>query len=245
VKRIAALALAWIAFAAGCSDDDGQGGGTTTAPPATVLTTVAATTTSGTIDTTDTTAAPSTSPGTTDTPTAGEVTTTSTNTTPPVDEEALKAEIARDYERAFYRRWQMLRRPSLHDLHDKAASVLAEGSPAFDALVHRIQELVALGDALVPNEPDLLDVTVESVRLVGQAPYTRAIVTACEVTNRKQVTLPENSPTGHEIEVAGSGRLLVTRFQESVRRTGSGWLRYTDPREGTRFENGETTCSDG
>jgi hypothetical protein len=228
-----ALLIAGAVAAAGCSDDDAQGSSTTTAssaaPASTTDTTLAATTSAPPTSS-------ATTPSTTDTPTTPEP------TTEPVDVEALKAEIARDYERAFYRRWQMLRRPSLRNLEDRAARVLTRGSPAFDALVARIRELVAIGDALVPNDPDLLDVGVEQVRLLGRPPYRRAIITACEVTNRKQVTLPANSPTGHRIEVAGSGRLLVTRFEDPVRRTPSGWLRYRDPRKGTRFENGETTC---
>jgi hypothetical protein len=163
-------------------------------------------------------------------------------TTQPVDVEALKAEIARDYERAFYRGWMMLEYPRLRNLDARAAMVLARGSPAYHSYIARTRELLALGDAVVPNDPDLLSATVESVDLVGQPPYRRAIVTVCEVTNRKQVTLPENSPTGKQVEVAGTGNLEVIRFHEPVRRTTNGWLRFKTPREGTGFDRGETTC---
>ncbi len=226
-----ALLIAVAVGAVGCSDDDGQGSpATTTSATATSAETTVAVTTSVAPTTT------ATSPPTTDTPTTPEP------TTEPVDVEALKHQIAQDYERAFYRGWQMLERPRLRNLNDRAAKVLARGSPAYDSYVARTRELVALGDAVVPNDPDLLSAMVERVDLVGGAPYRRAIVTVCEVTNRKQVTLAENSPSGEQIEVGGTGNLEVIRYHEPVRRTANGWLRFKTPREGTGFDRGETTC---
>jgi hypothetical protein len=229
-----ALLIAAAVAAAGCSDDeDAQGSSTPTAssvqPANTTDTTLAATTS----------VAPTSSaatPPTTDTPTTPE------STTEPVDVEALKAEIARDYEGAFYRGYRILGTPRLRNLDGRAAHVVAKGSPAYRNLVSRVQELVALGDAVVPNTPDLLSADVENVELLGTAPYRRAIVTVCEVTNRKQVTLPENSSTGQQIEVAGSGQLLVFRFEEPVRLTSNGWLRTRGDREGVQFTGGQTTC---
>jgi hypothetical protein len=238
VRATTALVLvAGLLMAVGCSDDDARGGSTTVVsePPTTTETTAIATTSAPATTATPTTSDPPTT-------TASPVTTTTPPTTAPVDEEALKAQIADDYERAFYRRWQMLQNPRRRKLQSRAAGVLVADSPAYDLFVNRVRELIALGDALVPNDPDLLEVSVENVELVGDPPYREAIVTACEVTNRKQVTLPENSPTGEEIEVAGSGRLLVTRFEEPVRRMGNSWLRYADPRDGVRYDQGETTC---
>jgi hypothetical protein len=227
------LLIAGAVAAAGCSDDDAQGSSTTTAgsgsPASTTDTTLAATTSA------PPTSSPST-PSTTDTPTTPEP------TTEPVDVEALKAEIARDYERAFYRGYRILETPRLRNLDGRAADVVAEGSPAYRNFVSRVQELVALGDAVVPNTPDLLSAEVEKVELLGTAPFRRAVVTVCEVTNRKQVTLPENSSTGQQIEVAGSGQLLVFRFEEPVRLTSNGWLRTRGDREGVQFTGGQTTC---
>jgi hypothetical protein len=231
VRRVAALLLAGAVTAAGCSDDDAQSSNTTAAStPEITQTTVEATTS------TAATTAPTTAPPTTDTPTTPEP------TTQPVDEEALKARIAKDYERAFYRGYRMLARPSLRNLEALAATVVAVGSPAYHNFVARIRDLVALGDAVVPNDPDLLSATVEKVKLVGALPYRRAVVTVCEVTNRKQVTPPENSPTGEQIEVAGSGQLLVFRFEEPVRFTSNGWLRTRGDRKGVQFTGGQTTC---
>jgi hypothetical protein len=170
------------------------------------------------------------------------VTTTTSPTTAPVDEEALKAQIADDYERAFYQSYEMLGNPRLRNLEARAATVFAAGSPAFDRFVTIIEELVAVGDEWVPNDPDLLSVDVENVEFVGSPPYRRAVVTACEVTNRKRVTPAENSPTGEEILVAGTGQLLVTRFEQPVRRTPNGWLVYSTEPEATLFDNGEMTC---
>jgi hypothetical protein len=223
-------------MAVGCSDDDARGGSTTvvTEPLTTTETTAVATTSAPATTATPTTSDPPTT-------TASPVPTTTPPTRAPVDEEALKAQIADDYERAFYRAYRMLEQPRLRNLEVRAAEVLASGSPAFDVFVARVRELVALGDAVVPNDPDLLSASVEHVEFVGEAPYRRANVTVCEVTNRKQVTLRENSPSGEQIEVAGSGELLVTRFEEPVRLTLNGWLRYRTPREGMGFP-GETTC---
>jgi hypothetical protein len=220
-------------LAAGCSDDDAQGGNTTTVtqPPTTSDMTVATTSPPPTTET------PTTVAQTTSTP----PTTTSPPTTAPVDEEALKAEIAADYERAFNRRYQMLENPRQRNLESTAARVFADSSPAFDDFVAVIEELVATGDRWVPNDPDLLSVTVENVELVGPLPYQRAIVTACEVTNRKQVVPAEHSPTGEEILVDGTGELLVLRLEEPVRRTANGWLRHRLVRDADRFE-GVTSC---
>jgi hypothetical protein len=227
------LILTVALAAAGCSDDDG---GDDTTP-----TTTAPTTSSMPPSTTEvgSTTASSVSSPTTEVAATTDVPTT---TDAPIDEEALKAEIADDYERAFYRRAQMLAKPSLRNLEGRVATVLVEDSPAFETFVARVRELVALGDVVIPNDPDLYSATVENVRLLGEPPYRRAIVTVCEVDNRRQVTPPENSPTGNEIEVAGTGALDVARYHEPVRLTEEGWLRYASPRRGTLFNQGETTC---
>jgi hypothetical protein len=235
--RATLLLAAGLLAAAACSDDDDAQGGSTTVgtdpPPTTGTTAVAATSAPATTAT----------PATSDPPTTSAPPTTSTppTTEPPLDEEALKAQIAADYERTFYRRATMLRHPRVRNVEARVATVLVEGSPAFDAFVARIRDLVALGDAVVPNDPDLYSATIESVELVGRPPYRRAIVTVCEVDNRKQVTLPENSPSGEEILVAGSGELQVIRYEEPVRRTQNGWLRFKSPREGIGYD-GEMTC---
>ena len=226
VKRTTAAfaALVVIATAACSGDDDAADVTTTPTPPDT---TEASTSTSTSMPTTTSTLPPTTAPP----PTSAEQAA-----------EALKAQIAADYEAAFYRRYEMVGAPSLDNLEANAAQINVAGSPAYQKFVARIQERVQLGDRVVPNDPDLLSATVELVQLVGGPPYTEAIVTACEVTNRKQVTPPENSPNGQQIEVAGSGALIVIRYEEPVQLTENGWLSYQEPRRGRVFNEGETTC---
>ena len=69
---------------------------------------------------------------------------------------------------------------------------------------------------------DSLD--VESVELVGAAPYTEALVTVCAVDNSKRITPPENSPNGQETLTLGTGELVAVRRQEPVALTSQGWL---------------------
>jgi hypothetical protein len=161
-------------------------------------------------------------------------------TTTVFDEEALKAEIAADYEENYFELRDLFLRPSLDDLDNRLADVSEPGSPSFSQRKARLEELVALGDALVPNEPDLYSVTVESVELVGDAPYTEALVTACRVSNSRQVTLPENSPASVEVVVAGTDELRVGRYTEPVRLTGRGWVSHTGRLDGERFDGVET-----
>jgi hypothetical protein len=134
----------------------------------------------------------------------------------------------------------MLENPSLEDLEARVAQVHPVDSPAYQSLIERVQELVQLGHRVVPNDPDLLSVTVEAVELVGTPPYTEAVVTVCEVTNRKEVTV--TSPTSEVPAPPGTPSVDVARYDEPVRLADNGWLTYRVPREGTLFVQGETTC---
>jgi hypothetical protein len=199
---------------------------------------------SGSDDASPTTPPPDTSPATTSSTSTSTTSSTSTTvaetTTTVFDEEALKAEIAADYEENYFELRELFLRPSLDDLDARLAEVAQPGSEANRLLKARLEELIELGDALVPNDPDLFSVTVEEVELVGAAPYTEAIVTACRVDNRKQVTLAANSPTGVEVLVFGSDSLRVGRFREPVGFTDRGWVPYTGRRDGESFEGVET-----
>ncbi len=137
-------------------------------------------------------------------------------------------------------RWEMLETPSLRNLEARVATVLRCGFAGVRQLRRRgSQELVALGDAGRAERPGpAVRRRWRTSSWSVEPPYRRAIVTVCEVTNRRQVTPPENSPTGEEIEVAGTGKLVVTRFEEPVRLTDNGWLRYQDPTRGDRVRPG-------
>jgi hypothetical protein len=186
-------------------------------------------------------ATPSTSTSTTSSSSTS--TTIAEPTTTVFDEEALKAEIAADYEENYFELRDLFLRPSLDDLDNRLAEVAQPGSESDSRLTARLEELIELGDALVPNDPDLFSVSVESVELVGAAPYVEAVVTACQVDNRKQVTLAENSPAGVEVLVSGSDRLRVGRYRESVKLTAFGWVSYTGRLDGESFDGVETCPS--
>ena len=155
--------------------------------------------------------------------------------------EDLEAQIAADYERAFFLRYELLAAPSLDNLEANVAEIAVTGSPAFEPIVKGIRDLVAAGDRVVPNDPDILTVTIENVELVGDAPYSEAIVTACMVSNRKQVTPAENSPVSSQIDVVGSGDLAAIRIPDPVRLTDGRWLRYATRVTAQEYQ-GQDTC---
>ena len=166
--------------------------------------------------------------------------TTTTSTTIPVPPsttiEDLKATIAADFERGSYRVFELLAAPSLDNLDAKLAEVAVPGSEYSAILTKRFQELIAAGDAVVPNDPDILTVKVESVDLVGEAPFTQAKVTYCAENNRRQVNLAAFSPTGEDIQVDGTGELDVTRFTETLQLVGTRWLQFEGKLDATSVE---------
>ncbi len=207
--RTATLVVALIVAAAACDD-----GGTTTTTTSGMKSTPpsAVTTTASTAGTTST----STSTSTT--------TTLPAPTTTTLDD--LKARIAADYQRAYLQRYEMLANPSLDNLDARVNEVAVAGSDYHATFKALVEDLVAKGDRMVPNEPDILTVTVESVELVGEAPYTEAKVTSCQVENRKRVQTAENSPTGIETEVGDTGLVTAQHAIDPVRLTAAGWLPY-------------------
>jgi hypothetical protein len=185
-----------------------------------------------------------TSPSPTTDATTSTTTSTSTSTVPVTSTttvEDLKAQIAADFEKSFYRNYELVLAPSLDNLDAQVAEIAVPGSDAFTTLVAYIADLVRLGDRVIPNDPDILKVIVENVELVGEPPYTKANVTACKITNRKRVTPAENSPIGVEIPVGDSGKLFVQRATEPVQLAASGWLPTSGNLTGELFE-GQETC---
>jgi hypothetical protein len=208
-----------------CGSDDGNAKPTTstgTTTPTSAATTIAPTT-----------------PDTTSTPTSSTTTVPVTTTTTVED---LKAQIAADFEKAYFRNFELVLTPSLDNLDARVAEIAVPGSDAFTRVVAFVQDLVRLGDRVVPNDPDILKITVENVDLVGQPPYTEANVTSCKVTNRKRVTPAENSPSGIEIPVGDTGKLLAYRITEPVQLTATGWFRTSGDLTGIPFE-GQESCA--
>ena len=146
---VAALAVAVVVSGTAYNGDDDDGEGTTTVAPTTpptVATTAAVATT-----------APPTDPPTTPAPTVP------ATTVPDVD--TIKTQIAADYVRSAQLRDEWTRNPTLENLDQRAATISAPGSPDYEGLVALIRELVEQGERLVPGEPDLNAVTVETGRL--------------------------------------------------------------------------------
>lgn len=217
-----AFVVAAVLLAAGCSDDDN-----------------AAADTSAVVDTV--TEAPTTSPPSTVPPTTLPPSTTVAPSTT-ISDDQLKAVIAADYEAVVQAAFAGLLDPSLDALPALLTATVVPGSPAEQSFSANVQHLVELGDAIVPGDPDIMKVTVENVELVGDRPYTMALVTTCEAENRRQVTLAKNSGIGSDVETPGSGDLQATRFVHDVRLTPNGWRLY-ETQEGTGFVYpGTDTC---
>ncbi len=204
VLLVAGAAL--VAFVStACSGDDDAA--TTTTTPV-VTTSVAPSTTAATTAPTVTTAPPTT--------------TEPTSTTSP--EDALKAQIAADYVASTDRYFELVNQPSLDGLEERAAHVAAPGSPYYDVVIAKLQQLVTLGDRIVPNDPPIRKVIVEHVELVGPPPYSKADITVCAVDNGLQVTPPEHTPDSQQVIEGGTGELLATRSKQEVWQTTQGWL---------------------
>ncbi|MFV0306882.1 MAG: hypothetical protein ACK5OX_03955 [Desertimonas sp.] len=156
-------------------------------------------------------------------------------------DEALRQQIAADYIENFAEVDAIVANPSLDGLDARLAEAFEPGSAAFVAVHDHVADLVATGDVVARNNPDLFSVTVESVELVGDRPFVDAVVVACEVDNRQRITPPENSPTGQPVLVAGTGMLLVGRYREPMRLTDGGWITYQSPRQARGYE-GVQTC---
>jgi hypothetical protein len=187
-----------------------------------------------------------TAAATTSTSSTTSTTSSTTSTVPPsttIDVESLKAQIAAEFEEDQRRLLEIFARPSLDGLDERLAEIAEPGSQSTIQYKARLEELVELGQGLVPNDPDLNVTMVESVELVGDPPYTEAIVTSCIVDDYRVVTLPEFSPTGTEILVGGSEVFSVGRYTEPLRLSERGWVKYTGRRDVVRFP-GATTCPD-
>jgi hypothetical protein len=194
LRVVGVLALAGAM--AGCSGDDDAGDTTTTAAPTTAV---------ATTESPPTTSAP---------PTTAAPTTAAPSTT--LSAEALKAQIAEDYERAAKLRDELTRNPTLEGLEEQAARIAAPGSPDYSAFLDHITGMAERGERIVAGEPDINDVTVELVELSTDAPDV-ATVTACQVFNSRRI-----DPDGQTI--GDTGVLTAIRIRQQVQRTSQGWL---------------------
>ncbi len=179
----------------------------------------------------------STSPSTTAPVTAATTSTSTTTTTTVSVEDALKAQVAADYERANLRRYEIFQHPTLDNLDALVAEVAVPGSERASAFKSFVEGLVAVGDVI---SVDVVKFTVEQVKLVGTGPYTEAVVTVCQVEQSKQITPAANSPTGSEIVTGGSEIHEAFRTDEPLRLTDQGWRPYQNRLDVTRFQGADS-----
>jgi hypothetical protein len=230
LKRTFALAVALAAASTSAACDADDTATTTTTPSAVVATTTVAVTTT-------------TAPATT-APEPSSTTSTVATTAPPppttsVDD--LKAQIAADYVASQQRLAELEAAPTLDNLEARLATIAAPGSAYYEQLLAYVQELVQLGDVVIPSDPPVNMVVVESVDLEGTAPFVAATLTVCDANNLKRVTPPEHSPVGQEIYVDG-GVLAARRFRAHVVSTPDGWLREDSGDTTLNYYEGQTTC---
>ncbi|MET0326164.1 MAG: hypothetical protein ABW219_13130 [Ilumatobacteraceae bacterium] len=207
VNRPVLAAAAVVALlATSCTGDDDTAD-PTTAP----VTTQQADTTAVT-----TTEAVATTPAPTDPPTTTAAPTTEAPTTT-IDEEALKAQIAADYQRSWANRNALAENPTLDGLDEKLAGIAVPGSGAYDAVRVFFRGLVDRGESVVPGTPDLFRIDVEDVELSDVTPLTEATVTICFISNRRRLDAQGNV-------IVGSDALIAARRLNKVQLTPNGWL---------------------
>lgn len=216
---IAAGAL--LALVAACSDDDSPEAGDTVPPsPITAATTSPATTHE--------------TPPTTQPASSSTVAPTTT-----VSEEHVKAEIEADYLEITDHGWELAANPRKKNLEKRVAQVAVTGSPYYETTITRIRELVDRGEYMYLDEPPINKATVQDIELIGEPPYTEAIVIACHVSNANLVTDPIPAdefpggtyPDGLEPDVAYVGEPSGVRailYERPLRLTNDGWRRYQE-----------------
>ena len=151
MRKRGAFVLALAVSLAACNSDDAAPETTGSASTASVPTTTAAATTTPATDAPETVATTSPAPPTTS-----------------VDD--LKAVIAADIEAAKLANYAYLVDPSVESLPAHLEAVAVPGSPLEASLTGFVNDLVGLGDGIIPGDPDVLTVTVEQVEFVGAAP---------------------------------------------------------------------------
>jgi hypothetical protein len=135
----------------------------------------------------------------------------------------------------------MLREPSLDDLESRAADIGAPGSDYYNAVLERVRTLVQFGDIVRPNDPEISFAEVREVQLVGDPPYTQAVVTVCDVSNDMRVTPAENAPSGTESRVGeDAGRLVAALADTPMVLTDRGWVRTDHPLDGEVWIGADT-----
>jgi hypothetical protein len=206
---VAAAMIALAIVAAACSDDDDAADPTTTASA--------------------TTEAPDTSPDTTEAATTVATTAPSTvapTTAPPTTQspEQLTAEVTAAFVALEDKNLALLMNPKVPNLQASIDEIAVPGSPYAQQAEARVNELIANGQSVRLNDPDLRKITVERVNVLDPPQYTHVNVTVCQVGNAILVKNAEDSPIpGRSIPVSETGKLSATRYTVDLVLTGDGW----------------------
>ena len=206
----ASAALVAVALlASACSDDD-----------AADLTTTVAETSNSPETTFEPTTASTTEASSRTTTTEASTTTTSapTVTTQAVDRQ--KAEIEAAYRDLDAKGYAMLQNPTLDGLDSTVADIAIPGSPYAQAVIQRVTQLVQNGQYLVPADPSIESLTIESIEMNGPGAAT---VVACQVSNALTVKRADQSPIpGRSIPIAND-QVYASRLTETLVLTPDGW----------------------
>jgi hypothetical protein len=211
----AAVLVALVVVAGACSDDDDASPTTTVKTTSTEPPQTSTPTTTGPVTTmAPTTVAP---PPTTPAP-----------TTQSADQ--LTAEVTAAFLALEDKNLALLMNPKVSDLQAAIAEIAVSGSPYALQIESRVNELIANGQSVRLNTPNLRSIKVERVVVVDPPQNTHVNVTSCQVGNAIVVKNPDVSPIpGRSIPVGGTGGLFASRFTVDLVRTPAGWRHSSGP----------------
>jgi hypothetical protein len=227
------VAAVLVLGAAACSGDDE--GGDATSTTAGVSTTAPTTSSTATTKPTTTSAASTTTtqPATT---IAAPTSTATTTSIPSFGTAELADAVTVGWESGRRLEADLLRSPTLEGLEDRVAAFALPGSEYYQGVVDRVRELVADGHHFAPSDPSFDGATVEGVHFDG-APFTSALVTACEVSNDVLV-----NADGQPVDTGFGGQLNTYRERFRMALSDRGWVRESWPTEVLGEFKGQQTC---
>jgi hypothetical protein len=233
-SRNAAVVLCALTLVAACSDDDG--GGQQTLPPG-------PTTTPATAPPSATPLPTGTSPPTSDPPTTTEPPTTVAPTTTisqEAEEARIKRQVARAYVTGFNHEVGLGQDPPSEGLVRQVHRFAVPGSPISAELVSLLRRLVDKGTRMVVSDPSLNTTTVESVELIGPAPYNQALVTHCTVLIQEEARVARSG----DIVIIDRAGLRSFRGQTEMRFHDGRWKEYELRQDLLDAWPGENRCTE-
>jgi hypothetical protein len=171
--------------------------------------------------------------------TVAETTTTVAPTTTTLDPaEQAKAEIAADYAELYALRAELFVNPGLADrdarlaeFHDPSGAAFLGSQGLFVRLADEGRLVVAL-DPVVPAEAG----RVESIELIGEAPYASAYVWHCVTFNFQEALAADGAP------IEGTQDTWAVRIRLDAVASSSGWRFEVGEDAPNEYWDGATTC---